>query len=146
MEFDTKTRDKRIMVWVSKEEKALIDAKAEHYGYKQLAKYIRDSAIYEKVTKYDIKNKNEILKAFSDNTKELRKIAKEFRHISKYATLVSNDDLDNITMMIVNVLKSQKSMLNLINEKLDLEVWKEIEHLNFDKEKEREELCRLRKE
>ena len=49
-------------------------------------------------------------------------------------------------MMIVNVLKNQKSMLNLINEKLDLEVWKEIEHLNFEKEKEREELCRLQKE
>lgn len=134
MEFSSKSRDKRIMVWVSKEEKALIEEKAKYYGYKQLAGYIRDSAIYEKVTKYNIENKNEILSAFSNNTKELRKIAKDFNNIRKYATHISKEDLENINIMVINVLKKQKILLKAINEKLDLEVWKQLEHCKFEKE------------
>ena len=122
------------MVWVSDEEKSLIEAKAEQYGYKQLAGYIRDSSIYEKVTNVKLKNKNEILKAYSDNTQELKKIAKEFRHMSRYATQLNNDDLDNVSLMIVSILKKQKAMLKLIEEKLDLEVWKQINHKKIVKE------------
>ena len=128
MKFNSKERTKRIMVWVSDEEKALIEAKAEHYGYRQLAGYIRDSAIYENVTMVDLKNKNEVLKAYSDNTQELKKIAKEFRHLNKYATQLSSEDLDNISLMIVSILKRQKEMLKLIDNKLDLDVWKELNH------------------
>ena len=109
-------------------ERALLEAKAGYYGYKHLSEYIRDSAIYENVTMVDLKNKNEILKAYSDNTQELKKIAKEFRHLNKYATQLSNQDLDNISLMIVTILKRQKDMLKLIDNKLDLEVWKELNH------------------
>ena len=117
MKFTAKERKKRIMVWVSDEEKALIEEKANYYGYRQLAGYIRDSAIYEKVTKVDLRNKNEILEAYSDNTKELKKIAKEFRHISRYATQLSNEDLDNISVMIVSILKKQKDSLIMVRQK-----------------------------
>lgn len=76
MELNPNERRKRLKVWISEEERALLDAKAEYYGYKHLSEYIRDSAIYENVTMVDLKNKNEILKAYSDNTQELKKIAK----------------------------------------------------------------------
>lgn len=128
MELNPNERRKRLKVWISEEERALLDAKAEHYGYKHLSEYIRDSAIYENVTMVDLKNKNEILKAYSDNTQELKKIAKEFRHLNKYATQLSNQDLDNISLMIVTILKRQKDILKLIDNKLDLEVWKELNH------------------
>ena len=128
MRFDSQSRKKRLKVWISDEERTLLEAKAEHYGYKHLSEYIRDSAIYENVTMMDLKNKNEILKAYSDNTKELKKIAKEFRHLNKYATQLSSEDLDNISLMIVSILKRQKEMLKLIDNKLDLEVWKELNH------------------
>ena len=128
MELNPNERRKRLKVWISEEERALLDAKAEYYGYKHLSEYIRDSAIYENVTMVDLKNKNEILKAYSDNTQELKKIAKEFRHLNKYATQLSNQDLDNISLMIVTILKRQKDMLKLIDNKLDLEVWKELNH------------------
>lgn len=84
----TKERRKSIKVIVSDEERSLIEAKANFYGYKTIASYIRDSAIYEKVTHVDLKSKNELYEAYSNNTKELKKIAKEFRHFSKYATQI----------------------------------------------------------
>ena len=128
MELNPNERRKRLKVWISEEERALLEAKAGYYGYKHLSEYIRDSAIYENVTMVDLKNKNDILKAYSDNTQELKKIAKEFRHLNKYATQLSNQDLDNISLMIVTILKRQKDMLKLIDNKLDLEVWKELNH------------------
>lgn len=131
MELNPNQRRKRLKVWISDEERILLETKAEHYGYKHLSEYIRDSAIYENVTLVDLKNKNEILKAYSDNTQELRKIAKEIRHISRYATQVSSEDLDNISLMIVSILKKQKEILKLIDNKLDLEVWKQLNHNNI---------------
>ena len=49
MDENLKKRNTRIMVWVSDEEKAIVEGKAKYYGYKNLAPYIRDSAIHEKV-------------------------------------------------------------------------------------------------
>lgn len=128
MELNSESRRKRLKVWISDEERELLEVKAKHYGYKHLSEYIRDSAIYESVTMVDLENKNEILKAYSDNTKELKKIAKEFRHLNKYATQLSSEDLDNISLMIISILKRQKEMLKLIDNKLDLKVWKELNH------------------
>ena len=59
MNFNTKERRKGIKVIVSNEERSLIEAKANFYGYKTIAGYIRDAAIYEKITHVDLKNKNE---------------------------------------------------------------------------------------
>ena len=133
MQFDTKSRRKSIKVIVSDEERALIEEKANFYGYKTIASYIRDAAIYEKVTHVDLKNKNELYEAYSKNTKELKKIAKEFRHFSKYATQISEEDLKNISITMFTILKKQKQMLQLIERKLDIDIWQEInkkDHVN----------------
>ena len=126
MQFDTKSRRKSIKVIVSDEERCLLETKASFYGYKTIASYIRDTAIYEKVTHIDLKSKNEIYEAYSNNTKELKKIAKEFRHFSKYATQISKDDLKDISIMMFTILKKQKQILQLIEKKLDIDIWQEI--------------------
>ena len=126
MKFNTKERRKSIKVIVSDEERSLIEAKANFYGYKTIASYIRDAAIYEKVTNVDLKNKNELYEVYSNNTKELKKIAKEFRHFSKYATQISQEDLKNISITMFTILKKQKQMLQLIENKLDIDIWQEI--------------------
>lgn len=128
MEFDSKSRRKSIKVWVSDEERILIEAKAEYYGYKRLAKYIRDAAIYEKVTYVNLKNKKEIYIAYAENTKQLKKITKEVRHISKYATQFSEESRKDLLDVMYAILRNQKQMIKLIDEKLDLDVWKEINH------------------
>ena len=128
MEFNSKQRRKSIKVWLSDEERILVEAKAEYYGYKRLAKYIRDAAIYEKVTYVDLKSKQDLYTAYSENTKELNKITKEIRHISKYATRLTDETKKDILDVMYAVLRNQKSMIKLIDEKLDLDVWKEINH------------------
>lgn len=131
MEFNSKQRRKSIKVWLSDEERILVEAKAQYYGYKQLAKYIRDAAIYEKVTYINLKNKEELYIAYAENTKQLKKITKEIRHITKYATQLSEENRKNLLDMMYAVLRNQKSMIKLIDEKLDLDVWKEINHNNI---------------
>lgn len=128
MEFNSKQRRKSIKVWLSDEERILVESKAEFYGYKRLAKYIRDAAIYEKVTYVDLKNKEELYIAYAENTKELKKITKEIRHISKYATRLTDETKKDILDVMYAVLRNQKAMIKLIDEKLDLDVWKEINH------------------
>ena len=100
-----------------------------------MAEYVRDAIIYEKVTNVDLKGKEEIYAAYSENTKELKKIAKEVRHISKYATQISGDDLKKMSIQMFNILKKQKEMFKLIEDKLDLEVWQKINHQKQEEEK-----------
>lgn len=128
MDFNSKQRRKSIKVWLSDEERILVESKAEFYGYKRLAKYIRDAAIYEKVTYVDLKNKEELYIAYAENTKELKKITKEIRHISKYATRLTDETKKDILDVMYAVLRNQKAMIKLIDEKLDLDVWKEVNH------------------
>lgn len=130
MKFNSKERIDIIKARVSKEEKALIKAKAEYYGYKQLSNYIRDSAIYEKVTMVDLVSKNEILKAYSDNTKILREIYKCIKHITTYATQIDKYERNELKFRMSEILKYQKDMIKLIDKKLDLDVWKKINKNN----------------
>lgn len=133
MDFNSKQRRKSIKVWLSDEERILVESKAEFYGYKRLAKYIRDAAIYEKVTYMDLKNKEELYVAYSENTKELKKITKEIRHISKYATQLNDEQRKDLLDLMFAILRNQKAMIKLIDEKLDLEVWKEVNHNEIEK-------------
>ena len=133
MDFNSKQRRKSIKVWLSDEERILVESKAEFYGYKRLAKYIRDAAIYEKVTYVNLKNKEELYVAYSENTKELKKITKEIRHISKYATQQNDEQRKDLLDLMFAVLRNQKAMIKLIDEKLDLEVWKEVNHNKIEK-------------
>ncbi len=137
MEFNSKQRRKSIKVWLSDEERILVKSKAEFYGYKRLAKYIRDAAIYEKVTYVDLKNKEELYVAYAENTKELKKITKEIRHISKYATRLTDETKKDILDVMYAVLRNQKTMIKLIDEKLDLDVWKEINHNKIEEVEEK---------
>lgn len=137
MEFNSKQRIKSIKVWLSDEERILVESKAEFYGYKRLAKYIRDAAIYEKVTYVDLKNKEELYVAYAENTKELKKITKEIRHISKYATRLTDETKKDILDVMYAVLRNQKTMIKLIDEKLDLDVWKEINHNKIEELEEK---------
>ena len=130
MELNPDNRTEMIKARVSEEEKILIKAKAEYYGYKQLSKYIRDSAIYEKVTNVDLIGKNEILKAYSDNTQILKEMYKSIKHIAIFATQIDKYEREELKFKMLEILKNQKEMIKLIDKKLDLNVWQEVNHRN----------------
>ena len=126
MNNKTNNRTKLIKARVTEDEQILVKTKAKYYGYKNLSKYLIDSAIYEKVTYVDLDNHQLLYDAYAQNTKELKKITKEIRHISKYATDLDNTTIQNITSLMFTILRNQKDMLKLIDEKLNLKVWQEI--------------------
>ena len=128
MELNPDNRTEIIKSRVSEEEKILIKAKAEYYGYKQLSKYIRDSAIYEKVTNVDLIGKNEILKAYSDNTQILKEMHKSIKHIAIFAKQIDKYEREDLKFKMLEILKNQKEMIELIDKKLDLDVWQEVNH------------------
>lgn len=128
MELNPDNRTEMIKSRVSEEEKILIKAKAEYYGYKQLSKYIRDSAIYGKVTNVDLIGKNEILKAYSDNTQILKEMHKSIKHIAIFAKQIDKYEREDLKFKMLEILKNQKEMIKLIDKKLDLDVWQEVNH------------------
>ena len=130
MELNLDNRTEMIKARVSEEEKILIKAKSEYYGYKQLSKYIRDAAIYEKVTIVDLIGKNEILKAYSDNTQILKEIYKSIRHIAIFSTQIDKYEREDLKFKMLEILKNQKAMIKLIDKKLDLNVWQQVNHRN----------------
>ena len=126
MELSPNNRTEMIKARVSEDEKILIKAKAEYYGYKQLSRYIRDAAIYEKVTFVDLVGKNEILKAYSDNTQILKEMYKSIKHIAIFATQIDKYERENLKFKMMEILKHQRDMIKLIDKKLDLDVWQKV--------------------
>lgn len=81
-------------------EKSLIEAKAHNYCYRRLAPYIRDVAIYGRVTNVDIKGKDEIIKAYAKNTREVKGVLKDIRHICKFATRISEWECQELLYLV----------------------------------------------
>lgn len=137
MELNPNNRTEMIKARVSEEEKILIKAKAEYYGYKQLSRYIRDAAIYEKVTFVDLVGKNEILKAYSDNTQILKEMYKSIKHIAIFATQIDKYEREDLKFKMMEILKHQRDIIKLIDKKLDLDVWQKINHRKLNKKAEK---------
>lgn len=119
-------RRKSIKVWVSDEERALVEAKAYNYGYRRIAPYIRDAAIYERVTNYKIKGEDEIINAYCESNKEINSMVKDIRHICKFATQISEENREELLDLAKAIYKMQIKIRDLITKKLDLEMWQEI--------------------
>ncbi len=128
MKINKNNRTKIIKARVTDEEQILVKTKAKYYGYKNLSKYLIDAAVYEKVTYVDLDNQQVIYDAYAKNTEELRKITKEIRRITKYATELDNITIQTVTSLMFTILSKQKDMLKLIDKKLNLKVWQEINH------------------
>ena len=119
-------RRKSIKVWFSDEERSLIEAKAENYCYTRLAPYIRDTAIYERVTNYKIKGEDEIINAYCESNKEVQSMLKDVKHICKFATQISESKRQELLNLTKAIYKMQIKIRDLIAKKLDLEMWQEI--------------------
>ncbi len=66
--------------------RALVETKAYNYGYRRLTPYIRDAAIYERVTNYKIKGEDEIINEYCEINKKFKEMLKDVKHIFRFAT------------------------------------------------------------
>lgn len=124
--MDKDNKNRIIKARVNEYEESLVKEKAKYYGYKSLSKYLVDAAIYEKITNCDLKNLQLIYDAYSQNTKEINKITREIRLIKKFATQLNNDNIKNLNSLLFTIMKKQSEMLELIDNKMDLDVWEQI--------------------
>lgn len=124
--MDKDNKNRIIKARVNEYEESLVKEKAKYYGYKSLSKYLVDAAIYEKITNCDLKNLQLIYDAYSQNTKEINKITREIRLIRKFATQLNNDNIKNLNSLLFTIMKKQSEMLELIDNKIDLDVWEQI--------------------
>ena len=72
--------------------------------------------------------KNEILKAYSDNTQILKEMHKSIKHIAIFAKQIDKYEREDLKFKMLEILKNQKEMIKLIDKKLDLDVWQEVNH------------------
>ncbi len=126
-------RRKSIKVWVSDMERNLLEEKAKKYGYKTIAKYVRDAVIYEKVTIVDISNRKEIYELYSNNTKEINKIGNSLWKFIKY-TNYNNINYKELHSTILLIAKKQKQILQLIEDKLEINLTSKINNENVEEE------------
>lgn len=124
--MDKDNKNRIIKARVNEYEESLIKEKAKYYGYKSLSKYLVDAAIYERITYFDLQNSQLIYDAYAQNTKELNKITREIRLIRKFATQLNNDNIKNLNDLLFTIIQKQSEMLELIDRKMDLDVWEKI--------------------
>lgn len=124
--MDKENKNRIVKARVNEYEESLIKEKAKYYGYKSLSKYIIDAAIYEKITHCDLQNQQLIYDAYAQNTKEINKLTREIRLIRKFATQLNNDNIKNLNDLLFTIIQKQSEMLELIDRKMDLDVWEKI--------------------
>lgn len=95
--LDDAKKRKKYPLWLSNGERLLLEAKAEEYGYKYLADYIRDAAIYESLIKVVPHGFAELITAFQEYNNEVKKYTKEVRRILRNIPTSEYDEIPTLT-------------------------------------------------
>ena len=74
----------------------------------------------------DLKNRQLIYNAYSENTKEIKEITKQIKHMCRFLTQINEDDIRDLKGEMFRIIRLQQEMYKLIGKKLDLEVWQKI--------------------
>ena len=85
----------------------------------------------KKVTQVDLKGQDEILSAFSENTKEIKEIAKGVRNLCEFLTQADDLAIANLRARMYDIMRAQYKMRDLITKKLDLDVWQRMNHSKY---------------
>lgn len=118
-ELDSNKR-KQFRLWLSEEERALLETRAEQYGYRYLSEYLRDAGIYNDVMQIDISYTEEVNQLFSDYILDVRKLLKEVRRIMKFDTSASPEEREKIQMGLYRVYSQMKSLNKSVNDNINI--------------------------
>ena len=55
---------------------------------------------------------------------------KSIKHIAIFATQIDKYEREELKFKMLEILKNQKEMIKLIDKKLDLNVWQQVNHRN----------------
>lgn len=104
----------------TEEEMKLLQAKAEHYNYRYLSDYIRDSGIYENVVQVDVKYTDELNLLFQEYIDEVKKLTKEMRRVLKWDTTMTEEEKETFQQSLYRVYSQLKSLKKSVNDNIDI--------------------------
>ena len=114
-----KSKRERINILLNDEERKIIKEKAKKYGYgDNVAEYVRNACIYEKIYVEDVKGKQEICRIIDEFITEIRKIQKFQLSLNKNITIPKTDlqkiqkQNQNISELIEKLTKATISTLS----------------------------------
>ena len=114
---ETKRREK-INLMLNQEERKIITEKAIKYGYgKQIAQYVRDACIYEKLYVEDVSAKSQICQKVDELIKEVRKYCEDQKEIFKSVSL-SQLPIDFLMQQNDDLIKSIRNLSKTLIDKL----------------------------
>lgn len=119
--LDDKEKRKKFPLWLSEGERLLLEAKAEEYGYRYLADYIRDASIYESLVKINLVGSENLISYYQKYIKVVRKYAWDVRRILRYATTLSDEEKNTLQISLDAVYKEMRELKKATEEKLDYE-------------------------
>lgn len=108
---ENRSRNIQLKIWVSEEEKTLILAKMRYCGYRSLAAYLRQAAVYEKIVLYDFKDEIE------KTNKELNSIGVNIHQIAARVNSTGRiyaEDIDFLKEKVGEIWQLQKYILSRI--------------------------------
>ena len=126
-------------LWLTNEEKSLLELRAEQYGYRYLSDYLRDAGVYNDVILVDISYTESVNSLFTDMITEIRKLTKEVRRVMKYDTSASPEEREMIQQALYRVYSQTKSLKKSVNDNINVsEVIKKSKVKLYKKEIEKE--------
>ena len=90
---------------------------------------ILDEAGYIKYTKTGAKSRPwERVRLSEKGEQILKEMHKSIKHIAIFAKQIDKYEREDLKFKMLEILKNQKEMIKLIDKKLDLDVWQEVNH------------------
>lgn len=112
-------RRTQIKIFLTDEERQIIEEKMEKYGYKSLAAYVRDACIYENIIVEDIKDKKEISEKIATLISEFKKTRNDVNSLV-YNPAATSIDIKIITNTLKNIEKNILDLKVTVIEKLEV--------------------------
>lgn len=114
-------RRKRVPLYLTDGERALLDQKASQYGYSNLNDYVRDASIYENLYIENIEGKNEIRSQVNQLIDEILKYA-DYQKRILYRKELSKEDVKIFHKQNEDLKRGIDALIKTVNDKLKTDV------------------------
>ena len=115
-----KDKKKQYNIWLTDEERKLLNAKVQQYNYQYLSDYIRDAALYEGLIEVNVSYTDEVNALFQEAINEIRKYTKEVRRILKWSSNISKAELEQLQHSLNIIYGVTKSLKKSVNDNINV--------------------------
>lgn len=112
-------RRNQFKLYLSDEERYIIENKAAQYGYNTIVAYMRDACMYENIFVEDVNGRNDIIQEFSQINMEFKKVRKEC-NLLNHNPIATATDIHEIKEQLLEIEKDLKDIRKDVEDKLSV--------------------------